>query len=57
LFDFHLFQNVVCTPFFSHHHGHQLLLSRALVPLESCQNIEGLKVEEEEEEDKEYPIL
>jgi hypothetical protein len=27
------------------------------VPLECCQNVEGLKVEEEEEEDEGYPIL
>jgi hypothetical protein len=57
LFDFHLFQNVVGTPFFSHHHGHQLFLSRALVSLECCQSVEGLKVEEEEEEGKDYPVL
>jgi hypothetical protein len=57
LFDFHLFQNLVCTPFFSCHHSHRLLLFRALVPLECCQSIEGSKVEEEEEKDKDYPIL
>jgi hypothetical protein len=36
-----------------------LLLSRALLPLECCQNIEGLKVKEEEKEieDEDYPIL
>jgi hypothetical protein len=37
--------------FFFHHHGHQLLLFKVLVPLKCCQSVEGLKVEKEEEED------
>jgi hypothetical protein len=41
---------MICTPFFFHHHGHQLLLSKVLVPLKCCQNVEGLKVEKEEKE-------
>jgi hypothetical protein len=35
-----------------------LLISKTLVPLECCQNIEGLKVEmEEKQEDKDYLVL
>jgi len=41
---------MICTPFFFHHHGHQLLFSKVLVPLKCCQNVEGLKVEKEEKE-------
>jgi hypothetical protein len=42
-------QAIAYTPFFSYHHGHQLFLSTAMVPLECCQSAKGLKVKEEKE--------